>query len=136
VTWIPSIHETSGLEWYGSVRSTAVSQGWYRDHPNGVQLTNDRNISALVQVLRGAPGLPAGIPLEALAEHLAAAGVLYSVALTDDEAVKIGADASGVMLADRSEIALCVRQGLEKVLNRSSTLGLPLSDARPSIGIS
>jgi hypothetical protein len=43
-------------------------------------MANDRNVSALVQVLRGAPGLPAGIPLEALAEPLAAAGVLYPAA--------------------------------------------------------
>jgi hypothetical protein len=41
---------------------------------------NDRSVSALVQMLRGAPGLPAGIPLEALGEHLAAAGVLYPAA--------------------------------------------------------
>ena len=78
-------------------------------------MPNDRNISALVQVLRGAPGLPTGIPLEAIAAHLAAAGVVYPADLTDDEAVKIGADASGVLPADRSEIALCVRQGLEKI---------------------
>ena len=71
---------------------------------------NDRNISALVQVLRGAPGLPAGIPLEALAEHLTAAGVLYPAALTDDQAVKLGA-----LPTEPTEIALCVREGLEKI---------------------
>jgi hypothetical protein len=78
-------------------------------------MANDRNISALVQVLRGAPGLPAGIPLEALAEHLAVAGVLYPAALTDDEAVKLGADAVGSTPTEPTEIALCVREGLERI---------------------
>jgi hypothetical protein len=78
-------------------------------------VTNDRNISALMQVLRGAPGLPAGIPLEELARHLAAAGVLYPAALTDDQAVKIGADAVGSIPTDPSEIALCVREVLERI---------------------
>jgi hypothetical protein len=76
---------------------------------------NDCNISALVQVLRGAPGLPTGIPLETLAEHLAAAGVLYSAALTEDQAVKLGADAVGSIPTEPTEIALCVREGLEKI---------------------
>jgi hypothetical protein len=76
---------------------------------------NDRNISALVQVLRGAPGLPAGIPLETLAEHLAAAGVLYPAALTDHQAAKLGADAVGSLPTEPTEIALYVREGLEKI---------------------
>jgi hypothetical protein len=78
-------------------------------------MANARNISALVQALRGAPGLPIGIPLEAIARHLADAGVIVPSALTDDEAVKIGADAAGSVPAERSEIALCVRQGLEQI---------------------
>jgi hypothetical protein len=78
-------------------------------------MANDRNISALIQVLRGAPGLPPGIPLEALASHLAAAGVLYPAALTDDQAVKLGADAVGDIPTDPTEIGLCVREGLEKI---------------------
>ena len=78
-------------------------------------MANDRNISALVQVLRGAPGLPPGIPLEALAQHLAAAGVLYPAALTDDQAVKLGADAVGSIPTEPTEIALCVRDGLERI---------------------
>ena len=77
-------------------------------------MANDRNISALIQVLRGAPGMPAGLPLEELARHLSAAGVLYPAALTDDQAVKIGADAVGAIPTDPSEIALCVREGLER----------------------
>jgi hypothetical protein len=78
-------------------------------------MANDRNISALVQVLRGAPGVPAGLPLEQLARHLAAAGVLYPAALTDDQAVKLGADAVGSIPTDPPEIALCVREGLERI---------------------
>jgi hypothetical protein len=54
---------------------------------------------------------PTDIPLEALAEHLAAAGVLYPAALTDDQAVKLRADAVGELPTDPTEIALCVRGG-------------------------
>lgn len=75
---------------------------------------NDRNLTALVQALRGAPGV-AGIPLEALARYLAKQGVLVPAALTDDEAVKIGADAAGNIPTEPAEIALCVRQGLERI---------------------
>jgi hypothetical protein len=41
--------------------------------------------------------------------------VLYSAALTDDQAVKIGANAVGSIPIDASEIALCVREGLERI---------------------
>jgi hypothetical protein len=78
-------------------------------------MANKRNIAALVQALRGSPGLPAGIPLEALADHLAEAGVLVPAALTDDQAVAIGADAAGTLPTERTEIALCVREGLEQI---------------------
>jgi hypothetical protein len=78
-------------------------------------MPNDRNLAALVQALRGAPGLPTGVPLELIATHLAAAGVLVPAAITEDEAVKIGADAAGLLPVDRSEIALCVREGLELI---------------------
>ena len=78
-------------------------------------MANDRNISALVQVLRSVPGLPTSVSLEALGEHLAGAGVLYPAALTDDQAVKLGADAVGGIPTEPTEIALCVREGLEKV---------------------
>ncbi len=60
-------------------------------------MPNERNIAALVQALRGAPGLPPDIPLEVIARRLADAGVLFPLALTDDEAVKIGADAAGTI---------------------------------------
>ena len=33
----------------------------------------------------------------------------------EEEAVKIGADAAGTIPPDRSEIALCVRQDLERI---------------------
>jgi hypothetical protein len=78
-------------------------------------MSNDRNISALIQVLRTTPGLPTGIPLETIAGHLASAGVLFPAALTDDEAVKIGADAAGSVPTEPGEIALCVREGLERI---------------------
>jgi hypothetical protein len=42
-------------------------------------MANKRNIAALIQALRGSPGLPVGIPLEALARHLADAEVLAPV---------------------------------------------------------
>jgi hypothetical protein len=78
-------------------------------------MPNPRNLGALLQVLHNAPGLPNGTLLEPLAQHLADAGVLYPGALTDDEAVQIGADAAALLPSDRSEIALCVREGLEKI---------------------
>jgi hypothetical protein len=40
---------------------------------------------------------------------------LVPAALTDDQAVAIGADANGTLPAERTEIALCVRQGLEQI---------------------
>jgi len=40
-----------------------------------------------------------------MATHLAANGDLVPAALTDDEAVKIGAGAAGGMPTDRTEIA-------------------------------
>jgi hypothetical protein len=78
-------------------------------------MANERNISALIQALRGSPGLPIGIPLEALARRLAEAGVLVPAALTDEQAVAIGADAAGTVPTERAEIALCVREGLEQI---------------------
>jgi hypothetical protein len=78
-------------------------------------MINERNVAALVQALRGSPGFPVGIPLEVLARHLADAGVLVPAALTDDQAVSIGADAAGTVPTESSEIALCVREGLEQI---------------------
>ena len=78
-------------------------------------MLNERNVAALIQALRGSPGLPAGISLEVLARHLADAGVLVPAALTDDQAVSIGADAAGTVPTESSEIALCVREGLQQI---------------------
>ena len=50
-----------------------------------------------------------------VAQHLSDQGVLVPSVLTEDEAVKIGADATGAAPTDRSEIALCVREGLERI---------------------
>ena len=46
-----------------------------------------------------------------VAQYLSEQGVLVPSVLTDDEAVKIGADAAGTVPTERSEIALCVREG-------------------------
>ncbi|MGN6169303.1 MAG: hypothetical protein ACTHQQ_14220 [Solirubrobacteraceae bacterium] len=78
-------------------------------------MPNTRNTSALVDALRGSPGVPAGVPLEVIAQHLATQGVLAPAALTDDEAVKIGADAVGNVPTEPGEIAICVREGLERI---------------------
>jgi hypothetical protein len=78
-------------------------------------MPNTRNVAALIQALRGSAGLPAGVPLEVIAAHLAEQGVVVPAALTDDQAVAVGADAAGVVPTDRTEIALCVRQGLEQI---------------------
>ena len=78
-------------------------------------MPNERNVAALIQALRGSPGLPIGVPLEELARHLADHGVLVPAALTDDQAASIGADAGGVSATDRTEIGFCVREGLEKI---------------------
>jgi hypothetical protein len=78
-------------------------------------MPNERNLAALVQALRGSPGLPAGLPLESLAQHLAGQGVIVPAALTDDQAASIGADAAGVAATDRTEIGFCVRERLQKI---------------------
>jgi hypothetical protein len=85
-------------------------------------MPNERNIEALTELLLealphpdvAAPALVAGVA-KALAESLASRGVIVPTALTEDEAVRIGADSAGSVPAERSEIALCVRQGLEQI---------------------
>jgi hypothetical protein len=69
----------------------------------------------LIQALRESPGLAVGVSFEALAHHFAHAGVLVPASLTDDQAVSIAADSRGAVPTDRTEIALCVREGLEKI---------------------
>jgi hypothetical protein len=56
-----------------------------------------------------------GVPLEAIARHLAEQGMLAPAALTDDETVKIGAEAVGNVPTEPAEMALCVREGLERI---------------------
>jgi hypothetical protein len=84
------------------------------DRPCQGAPVNDRNVTALALALQGAPGT-AGLPLDAIARHLAGRGVIAAVALTDDEAVKLGADAAGTVPTEPGEIALCVREGLARV---------------------
>jgi hypothetical protein len=50
-----------------------------------------------------------------VAQYLSDQGVLVPRVLTEDQAVKIGADAAGALPGDRSEIARCVREGLERI---------------------
>ena len=93
-------------------------------------MPNERNVAALEAMLTHvAEGQLEMVPppfrdmieqglrqtIAGIAEHLSQQGVLVPSVLTDDEAVKIGADAAGTMPADASEIALCVRQGLEQI---------------------
>jgi hypothetical protein len=87
-------------------------------------MPHDQNVAELVRILIAAGAdyvKRSGDPPDPihhakwLAERLASEGVLVPSALTEDEAVKIGADAAGAVPADRAEIALCVRQGLERI---------------------
>ena len=73
---------------------------------------NDRNVAALRDLIdqwrtrEGGQDLP-----EFLADH----GVLAASALTDDDGVAIAADASTTAAEERGELALCVRQRLDKI---------------------
>jgi hypothetical protein len=93
-------------------------------------MSNTRNTAALEALLgRSAEGQLEAVPLPfqemmqegvrqtiaQVAAYLSDHGVLVPSVLTDEEAVKIGADAAGTVPADRSEIALCVREGLERI---------------------
>lgn len=87
-------------------------------------MPHDRNVAELIRILiaAGAEYVKlAGDPPDPiqhatwLAKRLASEGVLVPAVLSEDEAVKIGADAAGNVPSDRAEIALCVRQGLERI---------------------
>ena len=93
-------------------------------------MPNERNVAALEAMLTDvAEGQMAMVPppfrdmieqglrqtITSIAQHLSDQGVLVPGVLTEDQAVKIGADAAGTVPADASEIALCVRQGLERI---------------------
>ena len=79
-------------------------------------MANQDNIAALERLLEefDATLKQFGSP-RYRAEWLAQRGVLAPSALTDDQAVKIGADAVGVLPQDPAEIALCVREGLKRI---------------------
>lgn len=81
------------------------------------EMPNLLNIAELTRLLESAPKDSDHVhTLEELQAHfLAANGVLAPAALTDDEAVKIGADAVGNLPTEPAEVALCVREGLERI---------------------
>jgi hypothetical protein len=80
-------------------------------------MPNLLNISELTRLLEAAPKDSDHVHTlaELQAHFLAAHGVIVPAALTDDDAVKIGADAAAAAPPERSEIALCVRQNLERI---------------------
>jgi hypothetical protein len=93
-------------------------------------MPNERNIAALQGLLtQAAEGQLSLVPpqfremieesvrqtIAQIAQYLSAQGVLVPGVLTEDEAVKIAAEAAGAVPSDRSEIALCVREGLERI---------------------
>lgn len=78
---------------------------------------NQRNVAALEMLLREHCRAAHCKECDCVesAQFLASHGALVPSALTDDEAIKIGADAAGVVPIEPAEIALCVRQSLAKV---------------------
>jgi hypothetical protein len=93
-------------------------------------MPNERNVAALHTLLaQAAEGQLDMVPpafhemiaqgvretIARVARYLSDQGVLVPNILTEDEAVKLGADAAGALPGDRSEIAICVREGLERI---------------------
>jgi hypothetical protein len=80
-------------------------------------MPNLANIAALTALLDAAPqdGDHVHSRAELQAHFLASRGVLLPAALTDDDAVRIGADAAGNVPTERTEIGLCVRENLERI---------------------
>jgi hypothetical protein len=93
-------------------------------------MPNERNVAALeLPLAQAAEGQLDTVPppsrdmvegsvrqtIASVAQHLSDQGVLVPSVLTEDEAVKIGADSAGKVPGDRSETALCVREGLERI---------------------
>ena len=80
-------------------------------------MPNLLNVTELTRLLEAAPQDSDHVHsrAELQAHFLAARGVIVPAALTEEEAGKIGADAAGTIPPDRSEIALCVRQDLERI---------------------
>jgi hypothetical protein len=92
-------------------------------------MANERNIERLAEIIAQAmeaqlAAMDLGGPLyqdaHSLAGLLAERGVLVPAALTDDEAVKLGADAIGSVPTEPAEIALCIREGLERIARGAS----------------
>ncbi|MGH7515608.1 MAG: hypothetical protein ACREOQ_22115 [Gemmatimonadales bacterium] len=92
-------------------------------------MANERNVERLAEIIQQAmeaqlAAMDLGGPLyqdaQTMARLLAERGVLVPAALTDDEAVKLGADAVGNVPTDPAEIALCVREGLERMARGTS----------------
>ena len=93
-------------------------------------MPNERNVAALEAMLtEAAAGQLELVPppfremmdegvrqtIAQVAQYLSGRGVLVPSVLTEEEAVKIGAGAAGNVPTERSEVALCVREGLERV---------------------
>jgi hypothetical protein len=93
-------------------------------------MASERNVAALEALLaQAAEGQLSLVPphfremieesvrqtIAHVAQYLSEQGVLVPSVLTEDEAIKIGADAAGTVPTERSEIALCVREGLERI---------------------
>jgi hypothetical protein len=80
-------------------------------------MANLLNVAELTRLIEAAPqdGDHVHSRAELQAQFLAAHGVVVPSALTEDDAVKLGADAAATVPAERSEIALCVRQNLERI---------------------
>jgi hypothetical protein len=93
-------------------------------------MPNERNVAALEALLtEAAAGQLELVPppfqemigdgvrqtITQVAQYLSARGVLVPSVLTEAEAVRIGADAAGSVPTERSEVALCVREGLERI---------------------
>jgi hypothetical protein len=78
---------------------------------------NQQNVEALEALLAEHCRVAHGHECECCegAAYLASRGVLVPGVLTEDQAVRIGADAAGTLPADPAEIALCVREGLERI---------------------
>ena len=93
-------------------------------------MPNERNVAALEALLtEAAAGQLDLVPppfremigdgvrqtITQVAQYLSGRGVLVPSVLTEAEAVRIGADAAGGVPTERAEVALCVREGLERI---------------------
>jgi hypothetical protein len=97
----------------------AVPEGClhHEAHHLDAAMPNLLNVAELTRMLEAAPQDSDHVHsrAELQAHFLAARGVIVPTVLTDDEAVKIGADAVGRIPTDPAEIALCVREGLQRI---------------------